>query len=249
MKRGKKEVQITPEEKELLRRLLESPGVEKEWDFFEGMSNNVPPPEYFMREKPDPPYKRVRKVLKACIGVFAFLFCSSVLATFMVPDTAQADKRPFQILYQNVVNGFLRMGPECEDDEIMPVKTTIEREKDIELVGKKIIPELLVSENIPEGYVFKRLKIEENINNSKLANFVYQNDTGETLKIEEFFELNADGSVFNNYIVDAIDKFSFQHDGATGSTILTAWYNNQIHVVITGILEEEELKAIFTSLE
>lgn len=53
MKR-KNEGKMTPEEKEILRRLMETPGIEKEWDFFEGMSPNVPPPEFFMSGRPKP---------------------------------------------------------------------------------------------------------------------------------------------------------------------------------------------------
>lgn len=50
----KKNGEISPEEKEILRRLMETPGIEKEWDFFKGMSTNVPPPEFFMRRNPKP---------------------------------------------------------------------------------------------------------------------------------------------------------------------------------------------------
>lgn len=46
---------ITPEEKELLRRMMETPGAEREMEFFRGMSRNTPPPEFFMRGDPEPP--------------------------------------------------------------------------------------------------------------------------------------------------------------------------------------------------
>ena len=42
---------ITPEEKEMLRRLMETPGIEKDWDFFQDLNMDVPPPEFFMRGK------------------------------------------------------------------------------------------------------------------------------------------------------------------------------------------------------
>lgn len=49
------DIKITAEEKEMLRRLMETPGIEKEWDFFKGLNMDVPPPEFFMRGDPDPP--------------------------------------------------------------------------------------------------------------------------------------------------------------------------------------------------
>lgn len=50
-----KNTEMTAEEKEMLRRLMETPGIENEWDFFEEMVKGAPPPEFFMRGEPEPP--------------------------------------------------------------------------------------------------------------------------------------------------------------------------------------------------
>lgn len=49
------DIKITPEEKEMISRLMETLGIEKDWDFFQDLNMDVPLPEYFMRAKPKPP--------------------------------------------------------------------------------------------------------------------------------------------------------------------------------------------------
>lgn len=78
VKKSKDEdVQITPEEREMLRRLMETPGIEREWEFFDKMNKDkpVPPPEYFMRGEPDqrPPWIKYA-VCGAAMAVIAIMF-------------------------------------------------------------------------------------------------------------------------------------------------------------------------------
>lgn len=66
--------QMTPAEKELLRQLMETPRVESDWDFFKDMSRNIPPPEFFIRGRPEPWWLRTVCFLLVAIGIGTFIW-------------------------------------------------------------------------------------------------------------------------------------------------------------------------------
>lgn len=254
MKKTKDVGQITPEEKEMLRRLMETPGIEKEWDFFEGMSPNIPPPEFFMRGKPEPRFKRTRRVLAVCACIAVFLTCSTILATFMVPDEVSADKTPFEILISNIKNGFVSFKPEIEGQEPAAIETVIEGNED-EAIKKALraVPAMLSPTYITEGYDFKNIKILEREDGSSQVTFFYNNKNDNLIRIQQTFTNGETGSAFGNMVEEGLEKNNdvllFQEDKINQKRILTTWKNSNFFITIHGNISKEELGAIYDGLK
>lgn len=257
MKRNKDEdVQITPEEKEMLRRLMETPGIEKDWDFFQDLNMDVPPPEFFMRGRPERHIglRRIgRKALKAGGFVACVLICAMIIAPFMVPDTANADKTPFQILAENIRNGFLEVRPAGEDMEEIASEMTIYKEDKIEARGKKIFPELKIPSYVPEKYSFEYLKIIKDENGYSTATYIYEDQNDDQLKIVQRILSDDVENAFNNYIEapEGVvgDELKFQYDDISGRNMLTVWPDARTRFIISATLEDQELETIYYSLK
>lgn len=252
MKKGKnKDAAITADEKEMLRRLMETPGIEHAWDFFEGMNTHVPPPEFFMRGEPERRYGKTKKFLKVSGYVASVLICAVVLATFMVPETADADKTSFQMLVDNIRNGFVEVKPDSEDMELPAYTVTIDDEADIETTGRDVFPELLVPSYIPEGYSFSVLCIQKDEGDSDLSLYKYVDTSGNVLKIEYNIVSNNAGTVFNNLIEGSSNngELCYQYDDVNNFNILTVWKSDREHVHISGVVDDDTLKRIYKGLE
>ncbi len=259
MKRNKDEdVQITPEEKEMLRRLMETPGIEKDWDFFQDLNMDVPPPEFFMRGRPERHIglRRIgRKALKAGGFVACVLICAMIIAPFMVPDTANADKTPFQILAENIRNGFAEIKPQGEDMEDNYYITKIENIDDVKTVGRKAFPDLRIPTYICEQYVFRELVITkvDNENKNITATYIFDDTSGNSsLKIDQFATEQDAGAAFNDILSSGepiIGNLYFHKSEASDNNILTVWYDKKNHVVISGVVDNVELEKVFEGLQ
>ena len=249
-----RDISMTAEEKEALRQLMETPGIEQEWDFFEGMKTDVPPPEFFMRGKPEPRHKILRRVLAVCACIALFLGSSLYLATLMVPAEVTAGHSPLQIVIANIRNSFLtvRSGSN-EDNVVVSLDTVIEDEALAMEKGKEVFPELLIPTYIPEGFSFEKLYFKENEDDDVIAVFRYIDSAGNVLSIRETQIKEARGTSFDNSIIDAEqegeDILLFKQDDVYGENMLTIWRGEKFKYYITGLVETEELRNIYHGLE
>lgn len=249
-----RDISMTAEEKEALRQLMETPGIEQEWDFFEGMKTDVPPPEFFMRGKPEPRHKILRRVLAVCACIALFLGSSLYLATLMVPAEVTAGHSPLQIVIANIRNGFLtsRSG-DNEDNEPASLDTVIEDEALAMKKGKNLFPEMLMPTYIPEGFSFEKLRISQNEEGDIAAVFRYIDEAGNLLRIREIKIGETQRTSFDNSIAGAEqvgeDILLFKKDEVYDENVLTVWRGEQFNFYITGLVEQEELRNIYDGLE
>lgn len=253
MRRRKEDEDITPEEKELIRRLMETPGIEKEWDFFKDMSDDIPPPEFFMRGKPDPRFKYLRKFAKAGALVASVLICAMFLSTLMVPETASADRKPFEILVENIKNGFLSIGPGNEGEEPASLETTFNSEKDVKEYARKLMPELLIPSVMLTNYDFNFLKIKNDEQGVYNASFLYKTSEGSELKIQQRVNSNDIDALVANCVVDGKimeeGEFYTQLDPISETCMLSIWNRENGVITISGIESEDDLKLVFKGLK
>ena len=257
MKRNKDEdVQITPEEKEMLRRLMETPGIEKDWDFFKDMNPDVPPPEFFMRGKPERHFgfrRMGRRLAKVGGFVACVLICAVIIAPFMVPESANADKTPFQILAENIRNGFLEFRPDGEDMEDPNVNIHIDNEDEVKSIGKEFFPELKQPMYIPDGYSFEYLIINKQQDGYSTASYVYKGKNKEFFKIVQQSMYDEAEDVFSYFAEDGSelskDELYFQHDDLSENNMLTIWPNGTTRFVLAGTLNNQELEKIYNNLK
>jgi len=257
VKRNKDEdVQITPEEKEMLRRLMETPGIEKDWDFFQDLNMDVPPPEFFMRGRPERHIglRRIgRKALKAGGFVACVLICAMIIAPFMVPDTANADKTPFQILAENIRNGFAEVKPDGQDMEETTSEIIISDEAQIDSIGKGFFADLKKPLYISDNYSFDNLLIEKGEAGYYNATYLYKNKNEDMVKIVQRSITEESENVFNFFGNEGEalheNELYFQHDEVSGNNMLTVWPNKKTRFIISGELENQELEKIYNNLK
>lgn len=245
---------MTQEEKEALRRLMETPGSEKEWDFFDGMKTETPPPEFFMRGEPKRRFQHLKRIGAICACVVLLLACSVFLAMEMVPEEVAAAHSPFQIIIANIKNKFLTSNRDMTDGEPAFLETIFEDEAMAMKKGRKLFPEMLLPSYIPEGFSFDRLRIKQDEEGNIGAVFQYQDENGNLIRIREVLMPLEDVGYFDNSIEGAEkegdDVLLFKSDSVFDENILEVWKSEQFKLNISGVaVEQEELREIYHGLQ
>lgn len=250
-----RDMAMTPEEKEALRQLMETPGAERTWDFFDDMKTDMPAPEFFMRGEPKRRFRLLKRIGAACACVALILCCSMFLATQMVPAEASAGHSPFQIIIGNIKNKFLTLNRSSEvSKEPAYLETVIEDETLAMKKGKEIFPELLLPSYIPEGFLFDELLLIQNEDGNMAAVFQYKDESENTLLIRETMTNLEDATFFDNSIEGAQkegdDVLLFKKDDVFDESILEVWKSEKFKLSITGTaVVQEELSKIYHGLQ
>lgn len=188
-----------------------------------------------------------RKKYTAIAACFVAALVVGFFAFDMMADDVGADKNPKEIIQteDGVIIEDGGYGSSSYKDNLWFTEDWADVED-----AKEITPKLLIPNYIPKGYMFKTLTVETIVGNDVTCEFLFKNNKGETLEIEQHITSNNLMSIE----IEAFDKSVLSSNGViyikeNDNQIATIQRNDGIVVNIWANISDEEILEIEEGLK
>lgn len=195
--------------------------------------------------------KYFRHLLRAAVFVLCVLVAGSAMAIWINSEPAVATKFSIQKMFYEIRDGVFGTNAnevnESETSNLIEVEYT--KWEDIEK-AKKLVPDLLVPTYIPEGYEFEKLKVEKDISEKFLVEFVFKGKKDEyhvsfykirELTVEKYLDVSEKSCTKVGDIWTWIDNAS----GLNGATMISG----DKEIVVAGNISQTEIIKIFEGIK